>query len=680
MEKMKMHLQKLLMPALVICSLIPASVYAVSEGPVGSAQMNDEVLLFQDIPSVYSASKYEQKVTEAPSSISIVTADEIRKYHYRTLADILRSLRGFYTSYDRNYAYLGVRGFARPGDYNTRILLLVDGHRMNENIYDSIYIDTAFLLDVDTIDRVEVIRGPGSSIYGSNALFAVINVITKRGRDLKGLEVSGEAGSLRTYKKRLSYGNRFENGMEMLLSATAYESAGNDRLYFREFDDPATHNGIAVNSDHDQMQNFFGKLSFQDFTLQGARVEREKKIPTAPWGIVFNDPRTEATDQRQYVDLKYEHRFENELDAMARIFYDAYSYSGDYVYDIADYAADPSSDPNIMIFKDRSPGQWFGGEFQLTRRFLEKHRAILGAEIRENTRQDQQNYDATTTYLDDRRDSTNWAVYLQDEFQIFNDLIFYGGVRYDHYDTFGTTTNPRLALIYNPYQKTTFKLLYGEAFRAPNAYELYYYDGSGNTKSNPNLDPETIKTYELVYEQYIGDHLRGTASGFFYNIKDLITQTTDPADGLIMYDNVSEAKAEGAELELEGKWESGVEGRISYTYQETEDIRTGRVLSNAPKHLAKLNLILPVIPEKLFAGLEEQYKSERETVTGNEAAGYFVTNLNLFYQNLTPGLGLSATLYNLFDKTYGDPGGEEHRQDTIEQDERTFLLKATYAF
>jgi len=79
MEKMKMHLQKLLMPALVICSLIPASVYAVSEGPVGSAQMNDEVLLFQDIPSVYSASKYEEKVTEAPSSISIVTADEIRK-------------------------------------------------------------------------------------------------------------------------------------------------------------------------------------------------------------------------------------------------------------------------------------------------------------------------------------------------------------------------------------------------------------------------------------------------------------------------------------------------------------------------------------------------------------------------------------------------------------------------
>ena len=88
--------------------------------------------------TVYGASRFEQKVTEAPASISIITADEIKKYGYRTLADILRSVRGFYVTNDRNYNYLGVRGFGRPGDYNTRVLTLLDGHRINENISDGV--------------------------------------------------------------------------------------------------------------------------------------------------------------------------------------------------------------------------------------------------------------------------------------------------------------------------------------------------------------------------------------------------------------------------------------------------------------------------------------------------------------------------------------------------------------
>lgn len=157
--------------------------------------LTGEDLLFQDIPSVLTASKYEQKVTEAPSSVSIVTAAEIRRYGYRTLADILRSVRGFYTTYDRQNQYLGVRGFGRPGDANTRILVLLDGARVNNNIFDVAGIGSEFNIDVDLIDRVEIVRGPGSSLYGSNAFFAVVNVITRRGRDLQGVELAAAAGS-----------------------------------------------------------------------------------------------------------------------------------------------------------------------------------------------------------------------------------------------------------------------------------------------------------------------------------------------------------------------------------------------------------------------------------------------------------------------------------------------------
>src|SRR4030042_384257 len=167
--------------------------------------------------SVYGASKYEQKLLEAPSSVTIINRNEIKKYGYRTLADILRSVRGFFVTNDRNYNYVGVRGFNRPGDYSTRILLLVDGHRLNDGLYDQAPIGTDFPVDVDLIDRVEIIRGPSSSIYGTNAFFAVINVITRKGGEVKGFELSGDAGSFNSYKGRLSYGNQWSEGPELLV-------------------------------------------------------------------------------------------------------------------------------------------------------------------------------------------------------------------------------------------------------------------------------------------------------------------------------------------------------------------------------------------------------------------------------------------------------------------------------
>jgi outer membrane receptor for ferrienterochelin and colicins len=213
---------------LLLAGLVPASPAVQADDAdhttTNLADLSIEQLLEVSVEKVYGASKYEQKVTQAPSSISIVTGVEIKKFGHRTLAEVLRSVRGLYVSDDRNYSYLGIRGFLRPGDYNTRVLVLVDGHRMNDNVYDAAYVAREGMVDVDLIERVEVIRGPSSSIYGSSAFFGVINIITKTGRQVDGVDASLEGGSFDSYKGRFTFGKRFKNDVEWLASGSYYAS------------------------------------------------------------------------------------------------------------------------------------------------------------------------------------------------------------------------------------------------------------------------------------------------------------------------------------------------------------------------------------------------------------------------------------------------------------------------
>jgi len=659
-----------------VSRLLPA--FAQSERPpapaLSAASVAEESIFLQEIPSVYGASKYEQKVTEAPSSVTIITSEEIKKYGCRTLADVLQSVNGFYVTSDRNYGYVGVRGFGRPADYNTRVLLLVDGHRINDNVYDSATIGTEAPIDVDLIDRVEIIRGPSSSLYGTNAFFGVINIITKRGRDIKGWEISSEAGSFASYKGRLTYGNKFSNGIEFLFSSSFYDSHGHHRLFFKEFNDPATNNGIAHNGDDDQFPHFFGKLSFRDFTLQGSFISREKGIPTAPYGTVFNTTRTRSVDERAYVDLVYNTELANHLNLTAKLYYDRYAYRGDFLYQ---YPDKEGSSP--VLNQDHQLGEWWGSELELSKRVFAKHLVTLGAEYRDNFRQDQRNADQEpfSLYFKDQRNSRLWALYLQDEFSILDNLILNAGIRYDYYDSFGGTTSPRLALIYN-WHKTTAKLLYGEAFRAPTVYEQYY-SGTG-LKANPHLEPERISTYELIVEQYLGPHLRASLAGYYYTIHGLISQVSDPTDGLLVYTNAEDVEARGLELQLEGHWASDLEGRFGYALQEAEDQRRRKQLTNSPHHVLKWNLIYPLIPDKLFLGIEARYLSDRLTLTGKTTGSHFVTNLTLFGQQLINGVEVTASVFNLFDERYGDPGSTEHRQNVITQDGRTFWIKLKHSF
>jgi iron complex outermembrane receptor protein len=625
------------------------------------ADMDLEKLM--NIPVIITASKYEQKATEAPSSVTVVTSEEIKRYGYRTLAEILASVQGFYVTYDRNYAFLGASGI-NLGDFNSRILLLINGHRINSDLNDSAYIDSTFILDVDLIDHVEIIRGPGSVLYGNNAFFGVVNVITREGNQVDGVESSGSYGTFNAYTGRVTVGSQWTNGLRLMLSGTVYGSDGAENLFYPQFNTPAQNNGIAHDLDDGGSGSFFGSVGYKDFTLEGAFVDRQKGNPTAQYDTTFNDPRLRTDDDRSYVTVKYAHQFEGDWDALADVYYDRADFEIHY--------------PEVpLLFEEQQSGEWAGGEVQFDKRICDRHILTLGAEYRDDFRQDRRVFEpATGTVFTDVHESRrNYGVFGQGQFAVLTNLHLNTGVRYDQYGHFDPSFSPRAALIYDPFGQTTLKFIYGMAFRDPNFLEL----------SDPrfqDIQPEKITSYNLVYEQGIGPNLRSSISGYYNQMDDLInfqngSFTNFNADTLAL------------ELALEGKWANGIQTRMSYTLQHTRNLDSAMELPDSPMHLVKFNASAPLWQDKIYAGLEVLYTSQRhtvftdlsgETLPGPDVPGYAVVNLTLLSRNIVKNLEFSASIYNLFDNTYDDPSSRFHLQNAIQQDGRTFRVKLTYRF
>jgi len=649
-----------------VLALLAGTLVAQSSQDIANASIEELMKI-----KVYSASRHEQNAGEAPSAVTVITRDQIQKYGFRTLADVLRSVRGFFVKYDRNYSYLGARGFGRPGDYNTRILLLIDGHRINDNVYDQAPIGTEFPLDIDLIDRIEVVRGPVSSLYGANAFFGVISVFTRKPDTMAPVELASSAASFGTYNGRGTVSRRFHQA-HVLVSGSFYGSRGPGKLFFPEFDSPATNFGFAVDADDDQAENLFADVTYRHFTLQSAYGTREKGIPTGSFGILFNDQRNRTTDTHGYVDLRWERTFASGWGLMARSSYDDYSYRGTYIYGAVDPAA--GSITNL----DFADGRWWTSEVQGTRTLWKRHKLTAGTEFRDNLRQNQSNFDVSplATYVDSRRDSLALGTYLQDEITLVPALVLNLGIRHDSYYGQNGSTNPRAALVFTPRKQTAFKFIYGTAFRTPNAYELYFLSG---TPGGLDLSPEKIRTFETVWEQGLSQHLRFSASGYLNKIDNLIEQVPiSSAQGTYTFLNMGRADSKGIELELARSFPGGWEGTASYCLQQTTDGATQQRLSDSPEHMAKLNLSVPVFRKKLFAGLDSQYMSTRGTLAGSRVPGFTVVNLTLLGRRLTHHLDLSASVFNLFDKKDFDPAASEHRQDALQQDGRNIRVKLTW--
>jgi outer membrane receptor for ferrienterochelin and colicins len=620
-----------------------------------------------DVDVVSTASKFPQEVREAPASITVITREDIHRYGYRNLADVLGSVRGFYTTYDRNYSYLGVRGFSRPGDYNTRFLLLVDGRRLNDGIYDMAPIGTDFPIDVSLIERIEVIRGPGSSLYGTSAFFAVVNVFTSTGANRKGLQLETRGGSLHTGAGMASFGGATGSGVEFLVGGSIYGSRGQGQLHFPEFDNGEPGSGLASDIDGDESVKMFASMSAGRVSIRASLARREKQVPTASFGTIFGDDREVTTDRYASVSAVYEGPIGRNWLATARVAFDDYEYGGSYP---GDYGAHGKG-----VFVDGSIARTLTSELTARRRVARVHLITSGAEVRHQVRNRQFTEDILGESWEINTPGTNLGAYVQDEVRLRPWLLATIGGRVDRIPGFGVYAAPRAGLVILPREQTALKFIYGRAFRAPNAYELYYF-----TVPEPSgvLAPEQIRSSEFVWEESPWSNVRTVVTAFAFKATRIIEPRMDAETAQILeFENRTTLNGMGIEAEVEARLPNGLTARVSHTFAHLRDQLTETRVSNSPDHVSKFGVQIPVA--RLFLSVEGQYIGQRLTLDGGSIPGFFAPNVTLT-SPLGKRVGVTLSVYNAFNRAYSDPGGAEHLQASIPQDGRTVMARLRVGF
>lgn len=617
---------------------------------------------------IVGASKYEQPQQEVAAAVSVITRNDIRIYGWRTLGEALASLPGIHTTYDRQYTYLGTRGFGLPGDFNTRVLISINGNRINDATYDQGPIGREFPLDLDLIERIEFIPGPGSAIYGQNAMLGVVNIVTRKGSDVNGIELAGSYNTLQsTFQDRVTMGKTFSNGLDALVSFTGIQSKGQN-LFF-DFGDTGV-SGVARGQDGEDTKQFYAQLRQGPLAFDFIYGNRRKDIPTAAY---LSDPLVPGQFERDLhlrTQIQYNDHFLNDtLNVLGRVFLGQFRYHSPATYDGEKTLA-------------TGPSDWHGAEIRLVSTAISNHKLMLGVEYQNNTRIQQTNQIFTHP-----EDSVNilssvlrTGVYFQDEWQIADTLIATAGLRYDYNGWIGSRLSPRGALIWQATSKTTVKALYGRAHRAPNSYERDLDDGISQM-ANPDLSSEAIDTVELISDYRVTESMNLRASLYHWNMRNLIFfgENPTPNERPLFQQKDAKVIANGIEFSADKTWGWGGRLRTSFAFQNNEFENSKLV--NSPQYLGKLNFTAPLPFSGLRLGYELQYNSKRKTPGGSQLDGYVLSNLNLMTDvRGIKGLQASLALYNLFDEHYLHPASDNNWQNSIIQDGRSIRFRLDYRF
>ena len=649
--------------------------------------LRDELSLFFDEKDLLvTATKHPQTIQEAPAIATIITDEQIRKMGARDLMDVLRIVPGFNVT----KGYYGkeeieVRGIKTPD--SEKVKLLIDGHSVNDN-YSGGAVWGFDSLTVDNIKKIEIIRGPGSALYGSNAFSAVINVITKTGSDMDGVVLSGGGGSFRTGKVNLQAGKKV-NDFDV---AFAFDYFDTDGQHLDVERDVVGRSGKT--DDNEKKMDAQLRMAYGDFSLNTKYVKREKGMYV---NVSYAMPDFSKSEIEQYfVDLSYKHAFEDKVKVTAKVYFDSLKWDTLFELYPKDTIIPASNFPDDMIAGPGIKERDWGAEVQFDYNISKANCLTLGV-LAEKKDQYAVLYHANFNpsngnYLGSVQDVSSmgnwnitkvrdiWAAYIQDLWDISKSLSLTAGVRYDHYSDFGGATDPRAALVWNFSKGWDLKFLYGEAFLAP-SFEKLYNTANPVVTGKSTLHPEKMRTYEVSLGYLEKSHLAGRLS-FFHNNFDNKIQLVPQSSGAMMYDNTGGAVVYGFEAEMKREFDNNTYLYANYSYQEAEDKDTGKRLPDVPNHRGNIGVNFPLtrylnVNSNMFMS-GERHRADSDS--RNALPAYALVDLTLIAKDFFPNFEVRGTVHNLFDKRYADPAPPNTVENDFPREGLSLMFEALYKF
>ncbi len=607
---------------------------------------------------VTGASKHAENPIESPAYVKVIDKETIKRNNFNTLEEIINfAIPGFFINTDRIYQYIGSRGLYFFDDFNTRILILLNGHLLNEPWNNFAGLGREMLPSMDLVERIEVIYGPSSIFYGGYAIYGIINVVTISPEKKGGSELRVSLGSFNT--KEFSFYHSFtkflkEKKFSLLFSFGAYDSKGEDlELNKIELEDGSIWGGRQKGTDYEKAPWLYFYGSFGDFSFQGRLGEMKKGNPTGWYDSNYGDKRAYVKDEKDFFELNYNKSLSSSLSLSFRAFLDYYEF----------FEKDPYEDSTYIL---PASNNLYGSEGRINYLFKD-HFFSFGFELRKF----KVNQGYYFTFLNgeeipDTRVSIkskhNFKLfYLQDEWRPSPRITVVLGANYADSKPGGSVLLPRFSFIYKINENFNIKIIASRGYRQPSILESYFYDQ--DYLQNLDLKAEKITSYELNFN-LVPFKKSFLIINFFKNyMKDLISEVeVETEEGnMLQYQNIGKANSKGISFDMENSLKY-FKISINGIYQKGESGKNGENLEifGIPKYIIKANFSYE--KNKFFSGISGIWRSsvkpleEHLDYEGKDLPSSFLFNFNFgykFYYYLPMSINLKVE--NLFNSSFKQP-------------------------
>jgi iron complex outermembrane receptor protein len=559
--------------------------------------------------SLASASLREEHASEAAATVFVLDGEDLRRQGFQTLEEALRSVPGLFGYRDGLYGFIGVRGVGLLSDYTTRLLVLVDGHPVNDAVgIGASYVGRDVPVVLDAVRRLEVIKGPVGSVYGPTAFLGVVNVVT-----LAPATPGGEVRvGLEQRQGRLSGAemstvvNGARGDVEWVAALDGVASNGQTWKFPELARDAARASppgGSVAGVDGASSLTGTLRVSWAGLQAAGACNRDEAQLPSAPYGSLVGDERNRRRNQRCYADGVYVRALAPGLTLRTRAAFDWFDFRDGYAYAPPREAAE--------LLHDLGNDKWWTGELRLEWEPDSATRGMAGvtAQVHDAVQRSWSSEVPTLTedpahgvgVGDIRTRWTSANLYALVERQLLPSLRVHAGATFFAHSLYGTRLTPKMAAVWTPRPDRTVKLVYSEGFRPPVASEAFFEDGTSYL-ANARLRPETVRSLELSSEARVGNILTLSGSLFASRYGNLIRIETVPAPGdpgalRQQSQNQGSTDVQGAELALNLRWREWI-----WAYGGVNAQRTGRAERvNFPDVTANLALSTRPVPPLTLA-------------------------------------------------------------------------------